>query len=100
MPTQTDPGLDSDDLLRSAPPALPRAEILGVDLAVTDYERTMDWLDDVVRRRDRVCVTAAAVHLVMVAREDPDTPGPTACRSSGRCARSATGRRRACTAPT
>jgi N-acetylglucosaminyldiphosphoundecaprenol N-acetyl-beta-D-mannosaminyltransferase len=73
MPTQTDPRLESDDLLRSAPPALPRAEILGVDLAVTDYERTMDWLDEVVRRRDRVCVTAAAVHLVMVAREDPET---------------------------
>ena len=31
----------------------------------------MDWLDDVVRTRGRACVTAAAVHLVMVAREDP-----------------------------
>jgi N-acetylglucosaminyldiphosphoundecaprenol N-acetyl-beta-D-mannosaminyltransferase len=72
MSTQIDPRLVSDDLPRSAPPALPRAEILGVDLAVTDYERTMDWMDEIVRRRDRVCVTAAAVHLVMVAREDPE----------------------------
>ena len=33
----------------------------------------MDWMDEVVRRRERACVTAAAVHLVMVAREDPET---------------------------
>jgi N-acetylglucosaminyldiphosphoundecaprenol N-acetyl-beta-D-mannosaminyltransferase len=57
----------------SGPLAIPRASILGVDLAITDYERTMDWLDDVVRARGRACVTAAAVHLVMVAREDPAT---------------------------
>ena len=33
----------------------------------------MDWMDEVVRRRERACVTAAAVHLVMVAREDLET---------------------------
>jgi N-acetylglucosaminyldiphosphoundecaprenol N-acetyl-beta-D-mannosaminyltransferase len=48
-------------------------EIVGTELAVTDYERAMDWMDDVVRRRARMSVTAAAVHLVMVAREDPET---------------------------
>jgi N-acetylglucosaminyldiphosphoundecaprenol N-acetyl-beta-D-mannosaminyltransferase len=73
MSTQIDSRLRSDDLLRSALPALSRADVLGVELAVTDYERTMDWMDEVVRRRERVCVTAAAVHLVMVAREDPET---------------------------
>ncbi len=57
----------------SGPLAIPRANVVGIDLAITDYERTMDWLDDVVRARGRACVTAAAVHLVMVAREDPVT---------------------------
>jgi N-acetylglucosaminyldiphosphoundecaprenol N-acetyl-beta-D-mannosaminyltransferase len=57
----------------SGPLAIPRAPVLGIDLAITDYERTMDWLDDVVRTRGRTCVTAAAVHLVMVAQEDPAT---------------------------
>src|SRR4051812_18052420 len=57
----------------SGPLAIPRADVVGIDLAITDYERTMDWLDDVVRTRARACVTAAAVPLVMVAREDPAT---------------------------
>src|SRR4051794_17819822 len=59
--------------LDSGPLALPRTPVLGIPLAVADYERVMDWMDEVVRTRERVCVTAAAVHLVMVAREDPDT---------------------------
>jgi N-acetylglucosaminyldiphosphoundecaprenol N-acetyl-beta-D-mannosaminyltransferase len=54
-------------------PAIARASVLGIDLAVSDYERTMDWLDEVVRTRGRTCVTAAAVHLVMVAQEDAET---------------------------
>ncbi len=88
---------------------MPRTTVLGTELALTDYEGAMDWMDEVVRRRERACVTAAAVHLVMVAREDPETrarrrrrasPSPTACRSCGRCARSGTATRRASTAPT
>ncbi len=49
------------------------AEVLGVPLALTDYERTMDWMDTVVAQRDRAYVSAAAVHLVMVAQEDEET---------------------------
>jgi N-acetylglucosaminyldiphosphoundecaprenol N-acetyl-beta-D-mannosaminyltransferase len=51
----------------------PTAEILGVPLALTDYERTMDWMDAVVRTGDRATLSAAAVHLVMVAQEDAVT---------------------------
>jgi N-acetylglucosaminyldiphosphoundecaprenol N-acetyl-beta-D-mannosaminyltransferase len=58
---------------QSGPLAIPRASVLGIDLAVADYERTMDWLDEVVRTRGRACVAAAAVHLVMVAQDDPET---------------------------
>jgi N-acetylglucosaminyldiphosphoundecaprenol N-acetyl-beta-D-mannosaminyltransferase len=46
---------------------------VGVPLALTDYERTMDWMDAVVAERGQAMVTAAAVHLVMVAREDEPT---------------------------
>jgi N-acetylglucosaminyldiphosphoundecaprenol N-acetyl-beta-D-mannosaminyltransferase len=54
-------------------PALPTAEVLGIPLAVTDYERVMDWMDATIRARRRACLSAAAVHLVMVAQEDEET---------------------------
>jgi N-acetylglucosaminyldiphosphoundecaprenol N-acetyl-beta-D-mannosaminyltransferase len=52
------------------PPAT--QEILGVPLALTDYERTLDWMDAAiaVRRPSYVCV--AAVHTVMTCQEDPE----------------------------
>ena len=60
----------------SSPPDAPKpptAEVVGVPLALTDYERTMDWMDAVIARRGKATVSAAAVNLVMVAREDPAT---------------------------
>jgi N-acetylglucosaminyldiphosphoundecaprenol N-acetyl-beta-D-mannosaminyltransferase len=54
-------------------PRLPeRAEVLGIPLALTDYERAMDWIDAMVTSRQRGYMSAAAVHLVMVAQEDRD----------------------------
>jgi N-acetylglucosaminyldiphosphoundecaprenol N-acetyl-beta-D-mannosaminyltransferase len=68
------------DIVRADPPApapeAPRpqtAEVLGVPLALTDYERTMDWMDSVVASREKAYLSAAAVHLVMVAQEDGAT---------------------------
>src|SRR5271155_486230 len=58
---------------RGTVPGLPRAEILDVPLALTDYERTMGWMDAMIAAGERGYVTAAAVHLVMVAREDAQT---------------------------
>jgi N-acetylglucosaminyldiphosphoundecaprenol N-acetyl-beta-D-mannosaminyltransferase len=49
------------------------AEVLGVPLALADYERTMDWIDATVADRGRATLSAAAVHLVMVAQEDEAT---------------------------
>jgi N-acetylglucosaminyldiphosphoundecaprenol N-acetyl-beta-D-mannosaminyltransferase len=54
-------------------PKLPRAEVLGVPLALTDYDGVMDWMDAVIAGRHRACLSAAAVHLVMVAQEDEET---------------------------
>ncbi|MDQ3741025.1 MAG: WecB/TagA/CpsF family glycosyltransferase [Actinomycetota bacterium] len=57
-----------------APEAKPAtAEILGVPLALSDYERTMDWIDATIERGGRATLSAAAVHLVMVAQEDEPT---------------------------
>jgi N-acetylglucosaminyldiphosphoundecaprenol N-acetyl-beta-D-mannosaminyltransferase len=54
-------------------PVEPRTvQVLGIPLALTDYERTMDWIDATVARRDRGYVIAAAVHCVMVAQEDEE----------------------------
>jgi N-acetylglucosaminyldiphosphoundecaprenol N-acetyl-beta-D-mannosaminyltransferase len=49
------------------------ATVLGVPLALADYERTMDWIDAMVAARQRGYLSAAAVHLVMVAQEDEAT---------------------------
>ncbi|HEY2283328.1 MAG TPA: WecB/TagA/CpsF family glycosyltransferase [Solirubrobacteraceae bacterium] len=55
-------------------PNLPeRAQILGIPLAVSDYERVMDWMDAMIAADERGYVTAAAVNLVMSAREQPET---------------------------
>lgn len=48
-------------------------EVLGIPLAVSDYEQVMDWMDAVIARDERVYVTAAAVNLVMKAQEEAAT---------------------------
>lgn len=55
------------------PSPLPQANVLGVPLALSDYEATMDWMDAMIASDSRGYLTAAAVHLVMVAQEDQAT---------------------------
>ena len=50
---------------------IPRRDILGVPIALADYDGAMDVMDDMVERRHRGWVCAAAVHSVMVSRSDP-----------------------------
>ena len=45
-------------------------EILGLPIAMTDYEQAMDVMDGMVARRERGYVCAVAVHAVMVAQRD------------------------------
>jgi N-acetylglucosaminyldiphosphoundecaprenol N-acetyl-beta-D-mannosaminyltransferase len=57
----------------AAPPPLPATvDVLGVPLALTDYERTLDWMDGLVAARGRGYVCCAATHTVMLCREDPE----------------------------
>jgi N-acetylglucosaminyldiphosphoundecaprenol N-acetyl-beta-D-mannosaminyltransferase len=55
------------------PATPPRAEVLDIPLAISDYGEVMDWMDAVIAAGGRASVTAAAVNLVMAAREDPQT---------------------------
>ena len=60
--------------LRLAPAATPERpaamDVLGVPLALTDYERTMDWIDAAIEHRERGYICVAATHMVMVCQED------------------------------
>jgi N-acetylglucosaminyldiphosphoundecaprenol N-acetyl-beta-D-mannosaminyltransferase len=73
MPSSTPAPLGA----RSAPAANladppPTTRVLGVPLALTDYERTMDWMDATIAtgRKGYVCV--AATHTVVACQDDPE----------------------------
>jgi N-acetylglucosaminyldiphosphoundecaprenol N-acetyl-beta-D-mannosaminyltransferase len=58
----------------AAPPSTPpTAEILGIPLAISDYEQVLDWMDAMIATDTRGYLTAAAVNLVMCAQEQPAT---------------------------
>src|ERR1019366_5280636 len=57
----------------TAPAPPPCAEILGIPLAISDYEEVLDWMEAMIASDQRGYVTAAAVNLVMKAQEEPAT---------------------------
>ncbi len=62
----------------TAPVVLPaRAEVLGIPLAVSDYDEVLDWMEAAIAAGERAYVTAAAVNLVMSAREQADVMAAT-----------------------
>ena len=54
-----------------APLPVPSQTVLGVPLALTDYSRTLDWIDAAIASRSRGYICVAAVHTVMASQEDP-----------------------------
>ncbi|HYF24314.1 MAG TPA: glycosyltransferase, partial [Baekduia sp.] len=50
----------------------PTTDILGVPLALTDYERTMDWMDATIVRREKGYICVAATHTVVACQDDPE----------------------------
>src|SRR3954466_1474420 len=54
------------------PRPMPHDTVLDVPLALTDYERTLDWIDEAGAARTPGYVCVAAVHTVMASREDPE----------------------------
>ena len=63
--------LTSPPATRPVPP-LASQEVLGVPLALTDYTRTLDWIDAAVAAHQHAYVCVAAVHTVMESQEDPE----------------------------
>jgi N-acetylglucosaminyldiphosphoundecaprenol N-acetyl-beta-D-mannosaminyltransferase len=49
--------------------------VLGIPLAVSDYEQVLDWMEATIASQGRSWLTAAAVNLVMSAHEQPETLG-------------------------
>jgi N-acetylglucosaminyldiphosphoundecaprenol N-acetyl-beta-D-mannosaminyltransferase len=46
--------------------------LLGIPLALTDYDRTLDWIEAAALSGTRGYVCVAAVHTVMASQEDPE----------------------------
>ena len=74
MPAHTPTSSSSDTAERAAlaeaavPPA--SVEVLGIPLALTDYERTIEWMDATIATGQRGYICVAAVHTVMACQED------------------------------
>jgi N-acetylglucosaminyldiphosphoundecaprenol N-acetyl-beta-D-mannosaminyltransferase len=51
---------------------MPARTLLGVPLALTDYERTLEWIDVAAETGARGYVCVAAVHTVMACQEDDE----------------------------
>src|SRR3954471_12653886 len=57
-----------------APAAAPvdAAPVIGIPLALIDYDGTLDWIDAMVAAGGRGYICVAAVHTVMAAQHDAD----------------------------
>jgi N-acetylglucosaminyldiphosphoundecaprenol N-acetyl-beta-D-mannosaminyltransferase len=67
--------LGADRAHNGAAPAAakpPTAEVLGVPLALTDYDSTLDWIEQATLSGDRGYICVANVHTVMACREDAE----------------------------
>jgi N-acetylglucosaminyldiphosphoundecaprenol N-acetyl-beta-D-mannosaminyltransferase len=65
-------GLVRQDARLLRPEQVRTREVIGVPLAMTDYDGAMDVMDGMVARRERGYVCAVAVHAVTVAQRDED----------------------------
>ena len=58
--------------LAPAPVAPDAIDILGIPLAMTDYDATLEWMDAMIAHREKGYICVAATHMVMVCDEDPE----------------------------
>ena len=72
MPTSASSSTPLRRAAAPAPPPVADQPVLGVPLALTDYEGTLDWIDAMAESGSRGYVCVAAVHTVMASREDPE----------------------------
>ncbi|MDQ3723064.1 MAG: WecB/TagA/CpsF family glycosyltransferase [Actinomycetota bacterium] len=55
-----------------APIAPDAVSVLGVPLALTDYDSTIAWMDAMIAHREKGYICVAATHTIMVCDEDPE----------------------------
>jgi N-acetylglucosaminyldiphosphoundecaprenol N-acetyl-beta-D-mannosaminyltransferase len=74
MPFSTPAPIDDARAAVAGDPAVPppTVDVLGVPLALTDYERTMDWMDATIASRGRGYICVAATHTVVASQDDPE----------------------------
>jgi N-acetylglucosaminyldiphosphoundecaprenol N-acetyl-beta-D-mannosaminyltransferase len=70
LPLHEEEPLLDVDLQAALPPQT--VDVLGVPLALTDYERTMAWMDATIASGAKGYVCVAATHTVMVCQEDAE----------------------------
>lgn len=58
--------------VEAAVPAPPTVDVVGVPLALTDYSRTLDWIDAKVEAQEQGYICVCNVHTVMASSEDPE----------------------------
>ncbi len=65
--------LPTDHTAHDAVTAVPETvAVLGVDLALTDYETTLDWMDATIAAGERGYIAVAATPTVMATQGDPE----------------------------
>ncbi len=65
-------GLPRPSKSAPAPVAPDAVNVLGVPLALTDYESTMGWMDATIAHGEKGYICVAATHTIMVCDEDPE----------------------------
>lgn len=72
-PRTAPPSVQPDAASAPATPEAPeKVDLLGVPVALTTYDRTLDWIDGMVAAREHGYVCVAAVHTIMAFGEDPE----------------------------
>jgi N-acetylglucosaminyldiphosphoundecaprenol N-acetyl-beta-D-mannosaminyltransferase len=75
MPSSTPAPLNDAQATLTAEQAAvppPTTSVLGVPLALTDYERTIDWIDATIRTERQGYICVAATHTVVACQDDPE----------------------------
>jgi N-acetylglucosaminyldiphosphoundecaprenol N-acetyl-beta-D-mannosaminyltransferase len=72
MPSTRPASSDDARAVAGGAESTPTTDVLGVPLALIDYERTLDWIDACIARRDKGYICVAATHTVMACQEDPE----------------------------
>ena len=72
LPSPLSSALPSSPEKAPAPTSPREVSVLGVPLALTDYDDTMDWMDAAIAHGDTGYICVAATHTIMVCHEDPE----------------------------